>query len=163
MGISRGAVKLILDECSARSFDGAVLQLGRQDLHFSKSQLEEWSEKSRVVLTEISGPRENCAKGPLRKDINDVEFFTMLGFDSVASADFSDYENSSLTLDLNKPVPSELHEKFDVIFDGGTMEHCFNTFQVLKNIFSMSITVSTCILRLFLRIITPPTTGSFFP
>ena len=137
MGISRGAVKLILDECSARSFDGAVLQLGRQDLYFSKSQLEEWSEKSRVVLTEISGPRENCTKGPLRKDINDVEFFTMLGFDSVVSADFSDYENSSLTLDLNKPVPSELHEKFDVIFDGGTMEHCFNTFQVLKNIFFM--------------------------
>jgi len=108
MGISRGAVKLILDECSARSFDWAVLQLGRQDLHFSISQPEEWRENSRVVLREISEPRKDCTKGPLRKDIDDVEFFTILGFDSVASADLSDYEKPSLTLDLNKPVPSEL-------------------------------------------------------
>jgi hypothetical protein len=137
MGIGRGAVKLMLDECTERKFSGAVLQLGRQDLHFSKSQLEEWSEIKKFTLRETPESAKVSAKGPLRLDLDDDEFFSMLGFDSVASTDFSDYENPSMTLDLNQPVPVELHEKFDVIFDGGTMEHCFNTFQVLKNIFSM--------------------------
>jgi len=137
MGIARGAVKLMLEECSERKFTGTVLQLGRQDLHFSKLQLEEWSNSKGIILRKTKETSDNSAKGPLRLDLDDNQFFSMLGFDSVLSADFSDYENPSMTLDLNQPVPIELHEKFDVIFDGGTMEHCFNTFQVLKNIFSM--------------------------
>jgi hypothetical protein len=137
MGISRGAVKLLLEESVSRRFSGAILQLGRQDLHFSKSQLEQWGLATACPLREAPNAQDFAVKEPLRLDINDIQFFSMLGFDSVASADFSDYENSSIILDLNQPIPAELHEKFDVIFDGGTMEHCFNTFQVLKNIFSM--------------------------
>jgi len=137
MGISRGAVKLILDEGSERKFSGAVLQLGRQDLHFSQSQLEKWAQSKAFGLSKAPKEEKTAAKGPLSVDLDDVEFFSMLGFESVASADFSDYENPSMTLDLNQPVPTELHERFDVIFDGGTMEHCFDTFQVLRNIFSM--------------------------
>ena len=137
MGISRGAVKLILDEGSERKFSGAVLQLGRQDLHFSQSQLEKWAQSKAFGLSKAPKEEKTAAKGPLSVDLDDVEFFSMLGFESVASADFSDYENPSMTLDLNQPVPTELHERFDVIFDGGTMEHCFDTFQVPRNIFSM--------------------------
>ncbi len=137
MGISRGVVKLLLEESVSRRFSGAILQLGRQDLHFSKSQLEQWGLATACPLREAPNAEDFAVKEPLRLDINDIQFFSMLGFDSVASADFSDYENSSIILDLNQPIPAELHEKFDVIFDGGTMEHCFNTFQVLKNIFSM--------------------------
>lgn len=69
--------------------------------------------------------------------MSDVDFFRFLGFDEVASCDVSSYEKATLILDLNTPVPTELHGRFDMIFDGGTMEHIFSVSQVLANIHSM--------------------------
>ena len=53
------------------------------------------------------------------------------------SMDFSDYESCDHTHDLNDPVPKELKGRFDVIVDGGTIEHVFNTSQALDNVFHM--------------------------
>jgi len=40
--------------------------------------------------------------------------------------DYSDYEGAEIILDPNNIVLQEYHEKFDVVFDGGTCEHVFN-------------------------------------
>jgi hypothetical protein len=37
-------------------------------------------------------------------------------------------------VDLNHPVPPELLGRYDIVFDGGTLEHCFNVGQVMRNI-----------------------------
>lgn len=39
--------------------------------------------------------------------------------------------------DLNQPVPSSLHERFDVLLDIGTIEHVFDTRQVFINYLSL--------------------------
>ena len=51
--------------------------------------------------------------------------------------DISDYEDADYTHDLNNPVPEELHEAFDLVIDGGTMEHLFDIKQCLENITRM--------------------------
>ena len=38
----------------------------------------------------------------------------------------SDYESAGLIHDLNHPVSSELHERFDVVIKAGSLEHVFN-------------------------------------
>jgi hypothetical protein len=43
-----------------------------------------------------------------------------------------------IVVDLNESVGSALTAQYDIILDGGTMEHCFNVPQVLKNILSMT-------------------------
>ena len=48
--------------------------------------------------------------------------------DIVASRGFE------IVLDLNHPAPPELLGKYDLVFDGGTLEHCFNVGQVMRNI-----------------------------
>jgi hypothetical protein len=48
--------------------------------------------------------------------------------DIVASRGFE------IVLDLNQPLASELIGKYDIVYDGGTMEHCFNVGQVMRNI-----------------------------
>jgi hypothetical protein len=41
-------------------------------------------------------------------------------------------------VDLNEPVPSDLVGAFDVVLDAGTMEHCFNVGQTIRNIVQMA-------------------------
>ena len=60
-----------------------------------------------------------------------------LGFGDMEAMDFSDYEGASIIHDLNNPVPKSLHKKFDLIFDGGTIEHVFNVPMALENVFRM--------------------------
>ncbi len=53
----------------------------------------------------------------------------------VKSLDVSEYEGADFIHDLNSPdPPEELTCKFDLIFNGGTMEHIPN---VLRNIYTM--------------------------
>jgi hypothetical protein len=41
-------------------------------------------------------------------------------------------------LDLNQPLTSDLVGAFDVVLDAGTMEHCFNVGQAVRNIIEMA-------------------------
>jgi hypothetical protein len=52
--------------------------------------------------------------------------------DIVASRGFE------IELDLNQPAPEHLHARYDVVFDGGTLEHCFNVGQVMRNILAFT-------------------------
>ena len=40
--------------------------------------------------------------------------------------DFSDYEGSTVLHDLSEPVSPDLHGRYDVVIDGGSLEHVFN-------------------------------------
>jgi SAM-dependent methyltransferase len=137
MGIPRGAARLLLDECSKRSFNGSVLQLGRQKFFFNLAQLKEWAPLHNVTLVEntpVSKPVSELVQGD---SIDDKTFFYKLGFDSVESCDYSSFQEADHVFDLNLPVPSHLHNKYDVIVDFGTTEHIFNLPQVLKNLHDM--------------------------
>ena len=50
-------------------------------------------------------------------------------------------------MDLNEPLPYEYKEKYDLIFDVGTLEHCFNVSQAFKNITEMTKLVLSLCLR----------------
>jgi SAM-dependent methyltransferase len=52
-------------------------------------------------------------------------FFELLGAGQVEALDASPFEGANLIHDLNRPVPEELWGRFDVVFDGGTLEHVF--------------------------------------
>lgn len=52
--------------------------------------------------------------------------------------DVSDYEDADIIFDLNNTeLPEELHQRFDYIIDGGTLEHIFNFSQALANVAKM--------------------------
>jgi SAM-dependent methyltransferase len=64
-------------------------------------------------------------------------FFRLLGADTVDSVDVSAFEGASLIHDMNEPLPAELHGRFSLVFDGGTLEHVFNAPQAFKNCMQM--------------------------
>lgn len=139
MGIAKAAVKFLLKESTQRPFHGTVLQLGKQGVWVTYKQLQEIAKEFSFQLTdpgEIS--LSHNPEGKKRGCINDLCLFKSLGFSSCKSLDCSPYEGADYIFDLNsQEVPEEMRGQFDVIVDGGTVEHVFHLPNALKNIFVM--------------------------
>ena len=71
---------------------------------------------------------------PLGRTIHQDVFFKMLGFSKVDSIDYFPNENPTYVANLNEPINSNLWNKYNMVFDIGTTEHCFNTKEVLSNV-----------------------------
>lgn len=67
--------------------------------------------------------------------IDAMSFFHALGFSDVHAMDVSDYQKADILFDLNlNQLPKDLHNRFDYVLDGGTLEHVFNFHQALFNV-----------------------------
>jgi SAM-dependent methyltransferase len=51
--------------------------------------------------------------------------------------DIATYVGWETILDLNEPVPDEMKQRFDLVWEGGTLEHVFDIAQALANCASM--------------------------
>jgi hypothetical protein len=66
------------------------------------------------------------------------EFFkSVLGAKKLSSLDYSDYEGCDIVHDMNQPVPAVWHEKYDVVIDGGFLEHVFHFPTAISNCMNM--------------------------
>jgi SAM-dependent methyltransferase len=121
MGIALAAAQLLVDERSTRPFSGSALLFGRQDLAFRLHDLADWARSRGKDLGPIEGR-------------GDVGLFKALGFDEVHALDASNFEGADLLHDLNQPIPAELRGKYDLVFNGGTLEHVFDVRTGLANV-----------------------------
>jgi hypothetical protein len=66
------------------------------------------------------------------------DFFQRIGFARMESLDISDFEGCTHLFDLNaEGVPERLRERFDYVYNGGTLEHVFHVPNALRNVFEM--------------------------
>lgn len=139
MGITKSSFRLLLEEAKKGNIKGKkILQLGRQHAFLTFSDAINLAKKAKFQYhppTHIQLSFNDELKNS--NYIDDTTLFHLLGFNEVHSVDVSAYEQSTFVHDLNKPVPSELHQQYDVVLDGGTLEHIFNVPQVFKNIHAL--------------------------
>jgi len=103
----------------------SLLTFGRQ--HFSVSPLH---------FTDVPGLPEIIRENPQLLGGSSAyaeSFFKAIGIGRVESMDASAYESCSLVHDLNNPIPTDWHERYDVVFDGGTLEHVFHFPNAIAN------------------------------
>ena len=103
---------------------GRVLTIGRQFLFLTESQIRRLAGHYGVT---IDASRYEW-RGPAEPFIRD--FF---GASEVVATDVSDYEGAAIVHDMNTPLGAEHHESFDVVIDGGSLEHVFNVPIALAN------------------------------
>lgn len=48
--------------------------------------------------------------------------------------DMRAWRGGEIIADLNEPLPAQLKESYELVIDAGTIEHCFNAPQALKNV-----------------------------
>ncbi len=64
-------------------------------------------------------------------------FLRLLGASEIVSIDASAYEGCTFSHDLNLPIPECLKDRFDLLIDGGTLEHIFNFPVAIQNCIDM--------------------------
>ncbi len=77
--------------------------------------------------------RWHSLQGQMDRVAESRALFALLGIE----ADFVDIAASrgfEKVVDLNREAPRELLGRYDIVYDGGTLEHCFNVGQVMRNI-----------------------------
>lgn len=122
MGVHKATATLLCNLSQRGLLSGTLLQLGVQSISAEAKDL--------IRQTFISASQQNLTEFSSGKK----RFWHSLGFSEVKSLDISEFEGAEIICDLNKPVESNLHERFDVVFDGGTLEHIFDTKSALLNI-----------------------------
>ncbi len=135
MGIAKSIASLIVEQHSHHPFGGKLLQFGRQKIQFRAVDLLRIFRQNGLravnerVLLSIKDKHRN---------LSDIEFWGAFGFTSIEVLDVYDHENAEVIHDLNQDsLPEVHHGQYQVVFDGGTMEHVFHTPNVLKNIFHL--------------------------
>ena len=99
---------------------GSTITLGGQSITAEKEAL--------AAFTGIAGTSLQATSRRLFEALGCAEFHEM---------DRSDYEGADVRHDLNLPLPDALASKFDVVFDGGTLEHVFNVVEGLRSCMRM--------------------------
>ena len=129
MGLDLNAVQFLLRAHRQGVSFESVLTIGRLKLDVFPTALLE-------LLRRRGLPVEPFPE-QLPQTVYAEPFFRCLGAKNVCSLDASDYEGASFIHDLNQPIPAEWRERFDVVCDGGTLEHVFNFPVALRNCMEM--------------------------
>lgn len=70
--------------------------------------------------------------GSLDRIVETSSLFKLMGID-IEIVDINPSRDCEEILDLNKPVSEDFYDKYDLVLDLGTSEHCFNIGQAVKN------------------------------
>lgn len=134
MALLPSNARLLLRAHRGRPFEGDVLQLGRTLVFFTDRELDRLAELEGVELQPGPGELSHDPALAAQGCISDRTFFTRLGLGEVASCDVSSYEGADFVVDLNEPLPGELCNRFDLVFDAGTIQHVFHVPRFLANV-----------------------------
>jgi hypothetical protein len=100
------------------------MTLGRQHFYCSPAGLRRAVRDFAIAATREEIDR--CFQHETFTALFADEFFRLLGAQETTSVDRSDFEQATLLHDLNDPFPAHLRGQFDLVVDGGTLEHIFN-------------------------------------
>lgn len=131
MGVDYSAAKKLIRHAVTHGMGSRVLMLGRHRMQV-KERLKPALDK---LLNEVN--LDFTFQDMEQEDGYTETFFKSLGAETVDSLDISDFEGAGLIHDLNAPIPDDLSERYDLIYDGGTTEHIFDVATCMDNLNSL--------------------------
>ena len=120
MGIDAHSIRFLREARESGVDFASTITLGCQSLAGEKETL--------AAFTGLAGTSPQVSSRSLFEALGCAEFHEM---------DHSDYEGADVAHNLNMPLPRELASKFDIVFDGGTLEHVFNVAEGLRSCMQM--------------------------
>lgn len=111
-----------------------TVTIGHQSLYLHPAEVKFFRQAYRANFTQsLIKPLETYKF----RDYSDSFLHDFLGVNSLSVIDFSSYEGADIIHDLNQPIPENLHGRFDVVIDGGSLEHIFNFPVAIKNLMQL--------------------------
>lgn len=128
MGLDNNGVRLLAYTKTLDPKLDSIAMIGRQSLHTDAGGLAGIFEEFGIPFN-----REDLS-GIVREGEGYCEpLLRHMGFGCVESFDFSDYEKPYHVHDFNKPIPPGFDRRYDLVLDGGTLEHVFDFPTALRN------------------------------
>ena len=131
MGLTATDIELLLELRRKNSGCKRIATIGSLSLYLHSRQL-----KRLKSLLPGSRALEDYRWG----DTADAFLKELTGATEVTSVDMSDYQGSTIVHDMNLPLARlrpDLAEQFDLVIDGGTLEHVFNFPITVSNLMSL--------------------------
>lgn len=116
MGIGLDSAWFLLEARRKGCAFGKLVTIGRQQISAEATALQALC--ARMNAEPPSGLERRAFAEPF--------FSETLGATAVTCLDASPYQGAGLVHDLNQPIPEALEERFNTLFDGGSLEHVFN-------------------------------------
>jgi len=124
----------MLTEAKKQPFTGRVLTLGVQQTTIREKELIDLAKRVQYPLTAVND--DAVEKLDRHHHLTDVFLFKSLGFDEVQRTDFSDFQGAELVFDMNQADTPRKHVgRYDMVIDGGTVEHVFHIPNSMAHIF----------------------------
>jgi hypothetical protein len=142
VGIGLATVHLLARHVPSLRVDRA-LTLGTQDCYFTLPQIVSFFQRHQIPHEAVQQVEYTTGfkwepRPELRADcIHQRTLFSMLGVREVLALDANGFEGAEIVHDLNVPISPALRDSFDVVFDGGTLEHVFSIKDALDNVAAM--------------------------
>lgn len=143
MGVTPSSLRLLARDCKRFGLSGSVLTLGNQDVWATEEDVKQYLIEENYPLTNTYSVRNHTSHFFNEMSEYDNRFnafihartlFEMLGFVEYADLDMFSQDQPYMLHDLNHTLPSELHNKFNLILDMGTTEHIFNVPNLLASV-----------------------------
>ena len=131
MGIITCRARMMLEAKKDGTSFSSTLTLGRQKCNMTIGELAKL--RKTYEIFESSDRNDNLEY----RSYADQFFYHYLDVDKLRVLDFSAYEEADIIHDMNYPVPDEFEGSFDVVVDGGTLEHIFNFPKAIENCMKM--------------------------
>lgn len=132
MGMNKNAVLFLLGAYRQGVRFERCLTLGHLQINVYRKPLEALLRKVGAFDAALFGQFPSDGSVPYADP-----FLRMLGAKDLHVMDVSDYEGADILQNLNEPIPDALKGRFDVVFDGGTLEHVFNFPTAIRNCMDM--------------------------
>ncbi len=107
------------------------LVLGRQKLHLKGNRLAKLTRQVKRYGIDVE------PEDLIQEDGFTENFLGAIGYPKMEAMDFTPSEGAEHIHDLNKRIPKNLENQFDLILDGGTTEHVFHIGMALENCHAM--------------------------
>jgi SAM-dependent methyltransferase len=124
MALDYNGIKLLLWAKNLGVTFNRTLTLGHQGFCCSPRRLRRALRD--FGLTATQEERDRCFHRAPCAPIFVDEFLRLLGAKELVSVDNSSFEEATLLHDLNEPFPERERGRFDLVLDGGTLEHIFD-------------------------------------
>ena len=131
----------VLRQLLPRGGGGKIMSLGYPDILANETSIGQLFGSDILENLKIHPDSEKIIRWHGAQKVTDkiVEahsFFAALGYE-LEVVDIAAARGDEIIVDLNEPCPEQLHQKYRLVIDGGTCEHCFNIAQAMKNLAMM--------------------------
>ncbi len=132
MGLDLHGIKFLLYAKSLGVDFSETATIGRQYLYIEPSTLKK-------ILSSFNYQVDDNNLELIFKENNGYAetFLRYIGANIIDSFDYSNYEGASHIHDMNLAIPDIYKDKYNVVIDGGALEHIFNFPVAIKNCMEM--------------------------